>query len=121
MKKIWKGIIYALPFGIIALLPQKVFAVSSDIGGYIKPLDFGTYSFGDNVANILKLLLFIAGAAAFAYLVYGGIIYITAAGSEDKIKVGKTSIINAVIGIIIIILTYLIISWVRLALKGQLV
>ncbi len=52
----------------------------------------------------------IAGILAFIYLVYSGIIYITAGGNPDAAKKGQQGIINAIIGIIIIIFAYFIVT-----------
>ncbi|PIX30025.1 hypothetical protein COZ63_01930, partial [Candidatus Berkelbacteria bacterium CG_4_8_14_3_um_filter_42_13] len=43
------------------------------------------------------------------YLIYSGIIYITAAGNPDAAKKGQQGVINAIIGIVIIIAVYFII------------
>lgn len=60
------------------------------------------------VSNIITILLFVAGVAAIIYLIYSGILYITAAGNPDAAKKGQQGIINAVIGIAIIVLAFFI-------------
>lgn len=62
--------------------------------------------------TILDLLLLVAGILAVLYLIYSGIIYITAGGNPDNAKKGQQGVINAIIGIVIITLAYFI---VRLA------
>lgn len=51
----------------------------------------------------------IAGVLAFVYLIYSGILYVTAGGNPDQAKKAQQGIINAIIGIIIIILAYAIV------------
>lgn len=60
------------------------------------------------VGNIVDILLFVAGALAIIYLIYSGILYISAAGNPDAAKKGQQGVLNAVIGIIIIVLAFFI-------------
>jgi len=52
----------------------------------------------------------IVGALAFIYLIYSGIMYITAAGNPDQAKKGQQGIINAIIGIVICVFAYSIVK-----------
>jgi len=61
--------------------------------------------------TVLNWVFMIAGLLAVAYLVYSGIIYITAAGNPDNAKKGQQGVINAIIGIIIVGLAYFIIGF----------
>lgn len=60
------------------------------------------------VAKVIDVLLYVAGIAAVIYLLYAGILYITSAGDEAKAEKGRKGIVNAVIGIIIITLAFVI-------------
>lgn len=64
------------------------------------------------IGRILTWVLFFAGAIAVIYLVYGGLLYITAGGDAEKATKGRTAVINAIIGIVIILLALVIVSWV---------
>lgn len=75
-------------------------------------------TFKDIVAKAIGLVLIIAGAIAVLYLIYGGIEYITAGGDPEKATKGRTAIVNAIIGIVIIALAYLIVAVVANALGG---
>ena len=62
------------------------------------------------LGNILDFLFALAGALAVLWLIYGGILYITggAKGAENA----KQTIINAVIGVVVILLAYVILNTV---------
>lgn len=60
------------------------------------------------VTRVIDILLFVAGVAAIIYLIYSGILYITAAGNPDAVKKGQQGILNAAIGIAIIVLAFFI-------------
>jgi hypothetical protein len=64
-----------------------------------------------NVAySIVYFLLYISGTAAIMYMVVGGTQYIMSGANEDLAKTGKKRMQNAIIGLIIILLSYTIIS-----------
>jgi len=62
------------------------------------------------LANIIKGLLGLVGMVFFILIIYGGIMWMTAMGNEDKVKKSRALIIASVIGLALIILAYLIAS-----------
>lgn len=84
------------------------------LGGLLTPIDPGNNRF-DLFAlfgTVLNYIIVIAGVLAILYLLWAGIQYITAGADDDKAKNAKKAIFNAIIGIIVIILSWVIISWV---------
>lgn len=77
---------------------------------------YGSGSAVDIVANIINFLLALAGAAAVLFIVWGGIQYISAAGSPDRVESAKKTIYNAVIGTVVIILALVIVNTIKRAL-----
>jgi hypothetical protein len=73
---------------------------------------------GELITNIVNALLGIIGAVAVLMIIYGGIVYMTAAGNEEKIKMGKTVITGAIIGLVISLLAYVIVNFVIKAIGG---
>ena len=62
------------------------------------------------LTTAIQWLVWIAGILAFFYLVYSGILYVTAAGNPDQAKKGQQGLINAVIGIIVIVMAWVILK-----------
>lgn len=62
--------------------------------------------------NIVDTLIFLAGAIAVVVLIIGGIAYVTSTGDAARIKKAKDTILYAVIGLIVAILAYAIISYI---------
>jgi len=62
------------------------------------------------IYNVILALLTIAGALAVLFLIIGGFWYITSAGNEEQAEKGKSTLVNAIIGIIIIVLSFVIIT-----------
>jgi len=92
-----------LPLPVLAQtfpdIPQEAVNVGNNLGEWLR----------DNVLQeIANWLLVIAGALAVIYLIWAGIQYITGAGGGAD--AAKKQIINAVIGIIIIVLAYAMVT-----------
>ena len=62
------------------------------------------------MTTVVGWISLIVSIMAFIYLIYSGILYITAAGNPDQAKKGQQGIINAIIGIVICVFAYTIVS-----------
>ncbi len=62
------------------------------------------------IANAVRIMLTIAGGVAVVFVIIGGYQYMTSAGNEEQAVKGKKTLINAIIGIIVIVLSYVIIN-----------
>ncbi|MCD4760617.1 pilin [bacterium] len=60
--------------------------------------------------NIINGLLGITGALSLFFLVWGGILWMTSAGNADRVKKGKDSIVWAILGILVVFLSYVVIE-----------
>ena len=66
---------------------------------------------GGIIDTVFGVFLLIAGVLAVFYLVWAGIQYITAGGSPDKAKAARQGIINAIIGIVVIVAAFFIVRF----------
>lgn len=64
------------------------------------------------VENIINLLLTIIGIIAVIMIVIGGIRYTTSAGDPGQTKSARDTIIYAVVGLVIAIMSYGLVNWV---------
>ena len=107
MKKIAKAIFFSV---ITLLLPavalaQTLLPVNNTTLPGTQQSNF-TGVFGDYLLIILRVV----GLLAVAFIIYGGFQYITSGVNEELAEQGKKTLQNAVIGLIIIILSYVIVS-----------
>ena len=65
------------------------------------------------VGNFLQWLLGIAGAVALLAIIYGGILYITSAGDQQKMEQGKKIVTWTLFGLMIILVSFSIIKVVE--------
>jgi uncharacterized BrkB/YihY/UPF0761 family membrane protein len=126
-KKFWQtlGIInglMALPFAALAQSTgsdnfgsglQSIYSVFPHSG------IAGANSFTSLTMLIISAMLFIAGMLAVVFVIIGGYQYMTSAGNEEQAEKGKQNVINAVIGIVIIILSYVIITVIANLVSGS--
>lgn len=64
------------------------------------------------VANVINVALSFLGIIAVILVLYGGFLWMTSAGNEDKLKTAKKILINAAIGLLIILTAYAIVQFV---------
>ncbi len=96
-------VLFFAPFSVFADLatPPCISGLSCATSGG------GAYDF---ILTIIKFVLAFAFLLAVVMLIYGGFRYIFSAGNEDATEAGKKTVINALIGIVIIILSFVIVQ-----------
>lgn len=92
------------------------------IGGGRKP--FGNLAsvfinLGDVVSALLPYVYVIAGLILFGFLVIGGFGLLTSAGNPDSVKKAQSKITSALIGFIIIFLSYWLAQILQIIFKIQ--
>ncbi len=93
-------------------------------GGFFKGTDAAatsievvkTTSLGANITDLINYFLGFLGIIAVAFLIYGGVLMVTSGGNEEGVGKAKKIITYAAIGIVIIMLSYSIVTFVTNAL-----
>ena len=62
------------------------------------------------IKTVIQWMLGIAFGIAVLFLIIGGFWYITSGGNEETAEKGKNTVVNALIGIVIIVLAFVIVS-----------
>ena len=70
-------------------------------------------SFEVLLVQIIRVFLLFAGAIAVVFLVVGGFQYVASRGNEEAAEKAKKTITNAIIGLIIIVMAYAIVTIVN--------
>jgi type IV secretory pathway VirB2 component (pilin) len=101
---------------VVAFIATPMLAMAAtDLTGL--EADAGTIGLGDAgikdiINNIISVVLGFLGLIAVILILIGGFMWMTAGGSEEKVKKGRQYIINGVIGLIIILAAYAIATFV---------
>lgn len=115
IKRIITPVTAFVTLSAVPFMARAAGEVQSGLSQISSPFSFGgSITHSDNIidliANVISLLLFVAGAVAVVFIIVGGYRYITSAGNEETAEKGKNTVVNAVIGIAVIILSYVIIN-----------
>ena len=98
-----------LIFALLFLLP--VFGLGTEIGYPSVPsatVPAASTTFPGYVKYLVNLTLILSGVIALAVLVRAGLLYLTSAGNLDQIEQAKRKIVAGLLGLIIILSSYLI-------------
>ena len=68
-------------------------------------------TFATIIAFVMNWVLAIVAIIAFVYLIISGVNYITAGGDAEKATKARTGILNAIIGIVVVVLAYFILRF----------
>ncbi len=72
----------------------------------------------DVIGNVIKAVLGLVGVAALVMFTYGGILWMTAAGSQDRIRMGRDTLKWAIIGLVVVFTSYAIVNFALTAFGG---
>lgn len=78
----------------------------------VEDISGGATDIKDFAIRVLKFVLSFLGIVAVIMVIYGGFLYVTAAGDDDKVGTGKKIIMYSIIGIIIIMASFALINTV---------
>ncbi len=107
---------------VILFFASPAFAqtVSNAPGRYGLKDPLGGLDIPTLIGAFIRYALGIVGALFLLYFIYAGFLWMTAGGEAERVKKSKHTMINAVLGIVVIMLSYAIISFViTLANKAQ--
>lgn len=64
------------------------------------------------IRTVTEILLFVIGAVSVIMIIVGGIKYVISNGDSSKVKTAKDTIMYSVVGLVVAILAYAIVSFV---------
>lgn len=64
------------------------------------------------IGKVIKGALGIVGSLALVMFIYGGLVWMTSAGNEQRVKTGKDILIWATIGLVIIFTSYALVHFI---------
>lgn len=118
MNQHWKTVIYAtmlmiLAYGASMLISDTIFAQSN-----LEPVSVPDWltqrgadaSFRGQANKYISFFLGFLGFVAVAFIIFGGYLYVTAAGNQEQTDQGKKIIMYAAVGILIIFISYAIVN-----------
>jgi hypothetical protein len=111
----------AIALTMVSFMPLPVAAQGNPVGN---PVQQGLANIGNPfpggqltqpgsveewIAAIINIALYLAGILAVIFIIYGGFLYITSGGNEAQAKKGRATLTYAIIGLVLVILSFVII------------
>lgn len=111
---------YLVPTLLALTLPVVVFA--SDVASETLQPPFGGTAAAQQspvliIATLIQALLGIVGAGALLMFIWGGFHMIFSGGNEETIKKGRTILIWAVVGLLVVLSSYAVLNYLFTILK----
>lgn len=117
------SLILVVNLASLALTPSLVGATGDDVGDLIneqlEPVgdvygnpDVSPTTLSESIAKIISVVLGFLGVIFIVLIIYAGFVWMTAAGNEEKISTAKKTMIAAIIGAAIVLLSYAITAFV---------
>ncbi len=81
----------------------------------IDPIDTGkgyATNFGTMFSSILNVVMLVAAILVFAYMIWGGVEWITSGGDKSKAESARNKLTAAIIGLVIIAASYAVVTLV---------
>lgn len=86
--------------------------------GQINPPPFGYTSLDQAINTILPVIFIGAALAAFFYMLYAGLRFITSGGSDEGTKAARLIIKNVVIGLLLLALVSVLFRFITALIPG---
>ncbi len=116
MRKIAKILICLVTFTTIFIAGNSLAVdpvTQGDVGSNIPTASNPSAPFSDQLAMVLNILLALASTVAVLFIIIGGYTYITSAGNQDRQKKAKEVLIGAIVGLVIIILSFGVVNFIN--------
>ena len=115
-------VLVILLLAIILIIPVSVKALPDDATDAVEltnPLAGVADSLNELIGVGINELLGIIGSIALVMFIYGGLTFMLSAGSPEKVQKGKTILVLATIGLVIIFSSYAIARFILEGLGGK--
>ncbi|TRZ47788.1 hypothetical protein D4S03_11110 [bacterium] len=104
------------PIGSVSPLPVPCLKVGILGGSIFATGPAGEFTISGLLLGLIDIGLLVVGILAVLFVIIGGFRYVTALGNEEATTAAKKTITNAVLGIIIVILSFVMIRVISFAL-----
>jgi len=94
---------------VIPLLASAQVTIRSGFG---LTFGLGTADLESSVVRIVQWVLGFLGLIAVIFILYGGLIWMMAGGNEEKVTKAKKTIVAAVVGLVVVLIAWSIITFV---------
>ena len=108
------GVLLAIGLLSVPMLAAPVHAqdISSELDTAATAAEFSDTDLSETIGNLINVFLTFLGIILLVLIIYAGFLWMTAGGDSAKTEKAKNIMINAVIGLIILLAAYAISNFV---------
>lgn len=110
--KITKKALIATVSSAVALATSTGMAFAASVDVNLNDAGFRISSIGGLITGLLNMVMFVAALLVFAYMIWGGIQWITSGGDKGKTEEARNKITAAIIGLAVVAASYAIFTLV---------
>lgn len=112
MKKILVSLATLAPFIAFAPIASAQVSINACPGGNFGALCLGASDLSKVITNGINFIFVVAALLALVFLIIGGVKWLTSQGEKEGVNKARETIVAAVVGLVIIFLSYLIVNFV---------
>lgn len=114
MRKLFASLVTLSPIAFFAPLAyaQSSVALKTCPGGNFSALCLGASDLSKVITNAINFVFVVASLLALVFLIIGGVKWLTSQGEKEGVNKARETIVAAVVGLVIIFLSYLIVNFV---------
>ncbi len=106
--------------GLFAFVPEVVLAQTSELSDVGDASGLTTTDLPTMIGRLISAFLGVLGIVLLVIIIYAGFLWMTAGGNAEQVDKAKKWMINAVVGLIIVLASYAITAFIINALGGTL-
>lgn len=108
--KVISPVLYLLATPALSLAATPIAVSPRPVGSFAPLGDIQASDFGQIVGSVITIAFVLAIVIALAMLVYGGIKWIISGGDKSGVEAARGTIVAAVVGLVIVFLSYFILN-----------
>ncbi|MFH1947082.1 MAG: hypothetical protein ABIJ23_02930 [Candidatus Magasanikbacteria bacterium] len=112
MKKFFLTIIIVAMLLIPTLAVHAQYGIDKTLENVPSLQQFKSVTLQTMIGNLLGGILSLVGIVFFALMVYGGVMWMSSAGNQEREKKALNTMVSAAVGVIIVLSAYVLISFV---------
>jgi len=111
--------LFALGFSFFFAVPAYATSLCPNGGNFSNLCNLKPQNTGGVVGTFIQALLIFAIISSLFFLILGGVRWITSGGDKGKVASARSTLVAAVIGLVISLLAFFVVNFILLFFTGQ--
>jgi hypothetical protein len=111
-KPVFRTVLAVVFFGCLTMFFMKAVLAEDTSGAVALVNPLPSSDLLTVLTTVIKTVFAFTGILALVQFIYGGLLWLTSAGNQEKITKGKNTLLWAVLGIVIVFMSYALVRFV---------